>query len=84
MRGYQVVGYFWNLDWTTGRNVKVGEEVVATFDKESDACLYLKKSRLKNVTNNRPFRQKSLLAPFEYAAVRWVSRLGLPIHNPII
>ena len=62
-------------DWT--------EEIVATFDNKKDAKQYLKNSWLKNSERHKkPFRQKSLLAGFQYADIEEIELHDPPPHNP--
>ncbi len=68
----------------TGNKTDV-DEVVATFDNKKDAELYIENSRLKNPSDKeRPFRQKSLLANFEYAIIRETQPKSHLPHNPKI
>lgn len=58
------------------------DEVVATFDNEKDAELYINHSRLKNpLDRNRPFKKRSLLLLFEFATIE-VGEDDPPPHNP--
>lgn len=64
------------------------EEVVATFNKRSDAESYIKKSLLKHPrkscwTSDKPFRNRSLLRPYSWVEVRKKIEDDVP-HNPTI
>jgi|APSaa5957512622_1039677.scaffolds.fasta_scaffold244095_2 hypothetical protein len=58
-------------------------EVVAKFTSEALAKNYLKDSKLKNPTWRSPFRQKSLLAQFDSAAIEDESEEYIPIDPEI-
>lgn len=62
------------------------EKIVATFDSENDARVYIKKSKLKNATTwtERPFRKNSLLCYFQDAEVKEVVKDDSPPHNPTL
>ncbi len=80
----QIVGSYVDHEYGyggyTGKTTNV-EEVVATFDCEKEARLYVENSRLKNPRDNkRPFRAKSLLSEYEYASVEGFK--DPPPHNP--
>lgn len=86
MMSVQIIGsrvdYGYGYGGYTGITTNINE-VVATFDNEKDARLYIKDSRLKNPSNTeRPFKQKSLLALFEFATVEKPD--DPPPHNPKI
>lgn len=78
------VDYEYGYGGYSGKTTNVNE-VIATFDCEKDAKLYINDSRLKNPLNvQRPFKKKSLLSLFEFATIEVRSRgkNDPPPHNP--
>jgi hypothetical protein len=85
--GFKIIGSYIDYEYGYGGytgNKTAVDEIVATFDTEKDAELYIRKSRLKNPTNReRPFKKKSLLSNFQYANVEVIGHDDdPPPHNP--
>lgn len=82
----QIVGYRTDHEYGYGGWTGCKEdirEIIATFDNKKDALAYIKNSRLKNPSDKgRPFKQKSLLSPFEDAEIEELTENDPPPHNP--
>lgn len=83
---FKIVGYRINYEYRYGgdtRQMSIFKQIIATFDDKKDALKYIEDSRLKNPTiHDRPFRQNSLLASFQYVEVEQPD--DPPPHNPIM